>query len=195
MYKYIVLLLCQKLIFFEPIYYHMKGINNSITCYINVTVSLFFKKIFLRERSWREIVGSNTPSNLTVHLFRPWTVNIMSTKTCLYMPHRNLCIKRSKCTGRRSSGVTMYKYYIRMTFFEHITKTCKNTCSHISQILPLLHDIQVIIRLHVKKIKNLIKHFTMLTCYTYDCFKFIIPLLKLFNKRTHFNCLWSCSED
>ena len=67
----------------------------------------------------------------------------------------------------------MNEYNIWTTLFEHITKTGEDTCSHISKILTLLHDVEVVIRLHIKDFENLIKHFTMLTGNTYDSFELI----------------------
>ena len=61
----------------------------------------------------------------------------------------------------------MNQYNIRLTLLEYISHTRQDTDGHICQILNLLHDIEVNIRFDIKYIKNLVEHFTMLTCNSY----------------------------
>ncbi len=44
----------------------------------------------------------------------------------------------------------MHQHDIGLTFLKYITHTCKDTRCHVIQILTLFHDIQIIVRLHVK---------------------------------------------
>lgn len=97
----------------------------------------------------------------------------MSTETCLYVTYRNLCIECSKGSCGRGSSVSMYKHYIRTALFEDVTQASEHTYGHIGKILTLFHDIEVIIRLHIKDMEYLVEHFTMLPSNTYDGFKLV----------------------
>ena len=88
----------------------------------------------------------------------------------------------------------MYKYNIGFALFEHITHTVKDANGNIGQVLSLFHDIQVNVWLDIEYFQHLVKHFTMLTRYTYYCFKFIWMFLKLLYQRTHLDSLRSGSE-
>ena len=75
----------------------------------------------------------------------------------------------------------MNKYYVWMAFLENISKSNKNSCCNIREILTLFHDVEVVVRFHIKDLEHLIEHFTMLACDAYDCFKFIRTFLELLN--------------
>ena len=95
-----LLLLRQRLIVLQLIHHHVQGINHGITCNIDLSLRLFFLEIAFRKRSWREVVAGNTASNLSVHLLRPWRVDVVGTKARLYMTYRNLlieCCKGCRC--------------------------------------------------------------------------------------------------
>ena len=84
------------------------------------------------------------------------------------MTDRDLCIESSKGTCSRGCSVTMNENNVRMTLFEHITESGEDSSCYIGKILTLLHDVEIIIRCHIKDFENLIKHFAMLTGYTND---------------------------
>src|SRR5574344_1413792 len=89
----------------------------------------------------------------------------------------------------------MNKHYIRLALLEHVTHSVEDTYSHICQVLTLLHDVQVNIRLDIEYFEHLIEHFTMLTCYAYDGSKFLVSLLEFLNQRTHLNSFGTSAED
>ena len=89
----------------------------------------------------------------------------------------------------------MDKDYIWATLLEHIAKTCEDTCSHIRQVLPLLHYVQIEIRFHIEYLKHLIKHLAVLPGDADYGFKFIRAFLELLDERAHLDCLRTSSED
>ena len=119
----------------------------------------------------------------------------MCAEPSFYVSYWNLSIECSKGSSGRSCGISVDKYNIRLALFEHITHTVKDADSHIGQILPLFHDIQVNVWLNIEYFQHLIEHFTMPTCYTHDCFKLFCVLLELFYQRAHFDGLWTGYED
>lgn len=89
----------------------------------------------------------------------------------------------------------MNEYNIWTTLFEHITKTGEDTCSHISKILTLLHDVEVVVGCNFEDFEYLVKHFSMLSRNADYDFEFLWMLLEFLDKRTHFYGLRSRSEN
>ena len=141
------------------------------------------------------MIGRNTPGYLTVHFFGPRTVYIMCTQSGFNMPYGDLLVKSRQCSGCRGCSISMNQYYIRMNFFQDITHTQQYSGSNVVQILSLLHDIQVIIRLDIENMENLVKHFTVLSGYANQCFKLMRSFLELFHQRGHFYSFWTCSKN
>lgn len=63
----------------------------------------------------------------------------MSAESRLHMTNRNLSIECSKSPCGGGGCVAMNKHHVRAALLEHIAEAGENTCSHISEILPLLH--------------------------------------------------------
>ena len=85
--------------------------------------------------------------------------------------------------------------HIRLALLEHVAHAGKHAGSDIVQVLPLLHDIQVIIRLHIEDAQHLIQHLPMLPSHAHDRLKFLRILLELFHQRAHLNGLRAGSEN
>ena len=169
--KHLVLLFSKGNINLELIYNHVEGIYDGVTGDINTTMDFFFEEVLLTEWGWREIVGSNATGDLAVHLLWPWTINVMGAETCLYMGYRYLCIEGGKSSCCGGSSIAMDKDNIRTTLLKDVAKTDENTCSHIGEILSLLHYVEVVVGTDIENLKHLVEHFAMLTCDAYDGFK------------------------
>ncbi len=65
---------------------------------------------------------------------------------------------------------------MRLPFLEYISHSSQHTGSDIIQVLPLLHDVEVIIWFYLKYIQHLVEDLSMLTSYTNDGLKLIIML-------------------
>jgi hypothetical protein len=119
----------------------------------------------------------------------------VGTETCLNVTYRELLIEGSKSCSGRGSSVAVYKDYISTTLLKHITHTIKDSGSDVSKILPLLHDIEVVIGLHFEDSEHLVEHLPVLTSDAYNGFKLVWTLLELLDQRAHLNGLWTSSED
>lgn len=73
----------------------------------------------------------------------------------------------------------MNKNYIRLSFFENVSHSSKDTRCNIIQILALLHDIEIVIWSNLEQIEHLIKHLTVLASNADNCLKFIRIFLEL----------------
>ena len=187
--QHLVLLLRQGGIIPKLLHHHVERINHRIARHEDLPVRLLLLEILLRKRRGRKIVGRNPPRNLPVHLLRPGTINIMRTQTSLHVPHRNLLIERRQGGRRRRGGIAMHQHHIRLDLLQHITHPRQHTRRHVIQVLPLLHDIQIIVRSDLKNPQHLVQHLAMLPRHTHDGLKLLWMLLELLYQRTHFDGL------
>ena len=193
--KDFVLLFSKGGVVLQLIHYHMEGIDNGIASDIDIAMSFLLLQVLLRERRWREVIGSNTTRNLAVHLFRPWAIYIMCAKSCFHVSYWNLSIECSKGSCCGCGSVAMNKHYIRLALLEYITHTVEDTYCYIGQILALLHDVQVNIWLDIKYLEHLVEHFSMLTCDAHNRFELFCPILEFLHQRTHLNSFGTSTED
>ena len=119
----------------------------------------------------------------------------MCAQTSLYMPHGDLRIKCSKCGGSRRGGVSMNQHDIGSANLKHIPHSCKHTGGNIIQVLPLLHDVEVVVRLHIKYGQHLVEHFSMLTSNANNSFEIYCVLLELFYQWTHLDGLRTSAKN
>ena len=80
--------------------HHVEGIYHGITRDKYITMCLLLKKILLRKRCRREVIGSDTPCYLTVHLLGPRTIDIVCTETSLHVTYGYLLIECGKGGSR-----------------------------------------------------------------------------------------------
>ena len=67
--------------------------------------------------------GCDAARQLTIHLFRPGTIDVMRAETCLHMAYGNLLIESGKCGSRRRCGVAMNQHHIGMYLLQHLAHT------------------------------------------------------------------------
>ena len=89
----------------------------------------------------------------------------------------------------------MDKNHIWFFFLEDPLKFMKNAARNIEKSLTGLHDSQVNIGLHVKDMQNLLKHLSMLASHNNNGTEVVRARFKHINKRTHFNCFGTSSEN
>ena len=107
-------------------------INNCITCNKNLRrIFPFFNKVIRCHLCRCKVILRNNAYRLTVKFFWIRRINIISTKTSLNMPNRNLQIKASQSGNKCCRRITMYKYNIWLYFFKHSFNFFKNSCCNI----------------------------------------------------------------
>ena len=173
----------------ELIDHHVEGIDNGIASDIDVAMCLLLLEVLLRKWGWREVISSDTTGNLTVHLLWPRAVDVVCTKTCLYVSDRDLGIECSQCASSGGSSIAMNEYDIGTAFFEDVAKAGEGTCCYIGKVLPLLHDVEVVVRSYIENLKHLVKHFAMLAGDTNYGFELRGALLEFLDQRAHLNGL------
>ena len=106
----------------------------------------------------------------TVHLLRIGGVFVKGAQAGFDMPDLYFCIKGGKRGGKRGRGIAMYQDQIGACLREDAGKPTQSFGGDGRERLPLLHDIQVKIGLHMKNIKHRIKHFAVLCRHAAQAF-------------------------
>lgn len=82
-----------------------------------------------------------------------------------------------------------------LKLIKKVTKAAEDATGNISEVLTLLHDVEVVVRCDIEDAEYLIEHLAMLTCDAYDGFKLGWVLLELFYQWAHLDCLRTGAED
>ena len=173
----------------------MQGIDDGVARHCDVAcIDILLQKILAAQRCGREIVSGYTPRYLAVYLFRPRTVNVVCTETCLNMCHGYLAVERGECGGSACRGVAMHEKYVGAALLEHIAHTEQHTRGDVVEVLSLLHYVEVEVGFYVEEFQNLIEHLTVLARNADDCLKLFAALLERFHQRSHLDGLRAGSE-
>ena len=173
----------------------MSLIDDRVACDEDLAMGLFLLEILLAEGRRGEIVGGDATSDLAVHLLGPRAVDVVSPETGLDMANRDLLVEGGEGGGGAGGCVTMDQNHIRLALFEHIAHASKHAGGDIVEILPLLHDVQVVIRLHIEDPEHLVQHLTVLSRYSHDCLEILRILLELLHQRAHLDGLRASPEN
>ena len=193
--EHVDLLIGKSLVALELIDHHVKRIDDRVAGDEDLAMGLFLQEVLFAEGRRCEIVGGNASGNLPVHLLGPRAIDVVSPEAGLDMTHRNLLIESGEGGSGACGRVSMDQDHIRLALLEHIAHAGKHTGSHIVKILSLLHDIQIIIRLHLEDAQYLIQHLPMLPSHTHNRLKLLRILLELLHQRAHLDGLGAGSED
>ena len=180
---------------FDFIHHPIEGIDYGIARNGNLRLSHIFSQQVLTAQGRRsKMPGGYATGELTVHLLRPRAVDIVGAQTGLDMPYRNLGIEGRQSCRRTGSSVSMHQYYVRTDFLQNLAQAKQHPRGDIIQVLPLLHDIKIVIGLNVKNMQYLIEHFTMLTGHTNQRPETVGSGLKRLDQRGHLDGLGTRSE-
>ena len=189
------LLIGKGLVALEFINYHVQRINDRVAGDEDLAMSLFLLEVLFAEGRRSEIVGGDATSDLPVHLLRPGAVDVVRPETGLDMAHGNLLVEGGEGGGGASCRVTMDQDDIRLAFLEHVAHAGEHAGSYVVQVLPVLHDIQVKIRLHIEDAQHLVQHLPMLPSHAHNRLELLRILLELLHQRAHLDGLRAGSEN
>ena len=102
------------------------------------------------------------------------------------MADGDLGIKCGKCAGKRRRGVAMDKHNVRLHLAEHLAHALEHARRDGGQVLPLLHDVQVVIRPDAEAVHDGVEHLPVLRRDAHDALELRV-LLKLEHERCHFD--------
>ena len=110
------------------------------------------------------------------------------------MADGDLGVKRGKCSGKRRRGVAVDKHDVRLHLAEHLAHALEHARRDRGQVLPLLHDVEVIIRPDAEAVHNGVEHFPVLRRDADDAFDLGV-LLQLEHEWCHFDRLRPGTEN
>ena len=80
------------------------------------------------------------------------------------MAYRHLFIKGSQAGRHGGGGVAMHQQQVVALALQDAAQAQQNMAGDVGQVLPRLHDVEVVVGLDAKQIKHLVKHLPMLRC-------------------------------
>ena len=81
------------------------------------------------------------------------------------MADRNLEVEASQGCDESGTRISMYQDHIRLLFLQNFLNPIQHTSRNIKQRLPILHNVQIIVRDYAEGTEDLIQHLTMLGGY------------------------------
>lgn len=173
----------------------MERIGHRVAGDEDLPMGLLLPQVALAEWRGREVVGGDPPGNLPIHLLRPWAVDVVGTQAGLHVADGDLLVERGEGGGGAGGGVAMDKDHIGLDFLEHVSRAGQHAGGDVVQVLALLHDVQVKIRLHLKYLEHLVQHLPMLPGDAHDGLELIGIFLELLHQGAHLDGLWAGAED
>ena len=129
-----------------------------------------------------------------VKLLRIGRKQIIGSQAGFHMAHRNLQIKAGQCRRESGACISMHKNRVRLFLLQHVLHALQHPCGDVKQGLALLHDCQVIVRLHVEGVQHLLQHALVLSCDAHQGFN-ILPGLQFLDQGTHLDCFRPGAEN
>ena len=120
----------------------MQGVNYGVASNSNLLFThILMEQVLSAESCRSEVVSGNASGNLTIHLFRPRTIDVVGAKSSFNMCHWYLLIESSQSGSSAGGRITMDKNNVRFRLYQHIFHTQQYTSCDVVKILSLLHDV------------------------------------------------------
>ena len=172
-----------------------QGVDDGVTRnrYLGL-IDILFQQVLAAESCRSKVICCNAARYLPVHFFRPRAVYVICAKSSFHVSYWYLLVKSRQSGSGRCRCVAMNEHNVGLYLLQHIAHSCQHACCYIVQILPLAHDIQVIVWLDVEDAKHLVKHLTVLPCHTNHSLETIGTRLQSFHQRCHLYCFRPSAE-
>ena len=188
------LLIGQSLVALELIDHHVEGINDGVAGDEDLALRLLVEEVLLAKGRGGEVVGGDAAGDLAVHLLGPGAVDVVGAEAGLHVAHGNLLVERSEGSGGGGGGVAVDQHHIGLAGLEHVAHTGEHAGGDIVQVLPLLHNIEVEVGLHLEDAQHLVQHLAVLPRHAHNRLKLLRILLELLHQRAHLNRLRPCTK-
>ena len=167
----------------------MEGVDDGVAGDEDPALCLLVEEVLLAEGRGGEIVGGDAASDLAVHLLGPGAVDVVGAKAGLHVAHGNLLVEGSEGSGGGGGGVAVDQHHIWLARLEHVAHTGEHAGGDIVQVLPLLHDIEVVVGLDAEDVQDLVQHLPVLAGDADPGFEVFRMLLELLDQRAHLDGL------
>ena len=109
-----------------------------------------------------KVVAGDDAHRLAVKLLRIGGIQVVGPQAGLHMPHGDAQVEAGQGRGEGGGGIPVDQDHIRLFPLQHRGELLQNCLSDVKERLPLLHNRQVIIRLHTEGAHHLLQHRFML---------------------------------
>ena len=133
-----------------------------------------------------EVQRGNAANERAVHLLREGRPAVVRTQTGLDMADGNLGVKCGERAGKRRRGVAVDKHNVRLHLAEHFAHPLEHARRDRGQILPLLHDVEIVVGTNAETVHDGVEHFPVLRRDAHDALD-LGMLLQLQHERRHFD--------
>ena len=133
-----------------------------------------------------EVQRGNAADERAVHLLREGRPAVVRAQTGLDMADGDLGVKRGERAGKRRRGVAVDKHDVRLHLTEHFAHPLKHARCDRGQILPLLHDVEIVVGTNAETVHDGVEHFPVLRRDAHDALD-LGMLLQLQHERRHFD--------
>ena len=185
----------KSLIALEFVHHHVQGVDDGVAGDEDLPMGLLLFQVLLAQGRRREVIGRDSPRDLPIHLLRPRAVDVVGPEPRLDMADRYLLVERSERRGGAGGRVPMDQNHIRLRLLQHIPHPGKHPGGNVVQILPLLHDVQVVIRFHFENPEHLVQHLSMLAGHAHYRFELPRMPLEFFHQGAHFDGFGAGAEN
>lgn len=144
--------------------------------------------------SRREVQRGDAADERAVHLLREGGPAVIRAQPCLHVADGDLGVKCGECAGKRRRGVAVDKHNVRLHLAEHFAHPLEHARRDRGQVLPLLHDVEVIIRPDAEAVHDGVEHFPVLRCDAHDALNLGV-LLQFEYEGRHFDRLRPGAEN
>ena len=158
-------------------------------------MGLLVLQVLLAQRRRGEIVGGDAAGDLAVHLLRPGAVDVVGAEAGLDMAYGDLLVKGRERRGGAGGRVAMDQDDIGLDLLQDVAHAGEHAGRDVVQVLPLLHDVQVEVRLDLEDPEHLVQHLPMLPGDAHNRLKLFRTLLELLHQRAHLDGLGAGSEN
>ena len=97
-----------------------------------------------------------------VHLLGPGRERVAGAQAGLDMPHRNARVKRGERGGEGGGGIAVDQHAVRLPLGQNPAQAEQHIAGDVRQILPRLHEVEVVFRRNIKQRQHLIQHLPVL---------------------------------
>ena len=175
--------------------HHVERVDDGVAGDEDPAMGLLLLQVLLTQGRRREVVGGDAPRDLPIHLLRPRAIDVVRAEAGLHVSHGDLLIEGGEGGCCRCRRVAMDQYYIGLDLFQHIPHPGKHPGRNVVQVLPLLHDVQVVIRLYFEYPQHLVQHLPMLPSHAHHRLELPRMLLELFHQGAHFDGFGAGAEN
>jgi len=110
----------------------------------------------------RKVQRRDATDDAAIHLFGPGGVDVAGAQACLDMADGHLLIKRREAGRHGGGGVAVHQQQVVAGALEDVAQAQEDVAGDVGEVLPRLHDVEVMVGADVEQVQHLVEHLTVL---------------------------------